>query len=332
MPPHSNERKKSFAIRVKEDDTGKRLDAFVAGAFPDLSRGAVSRVIRAGDITVSGVPKKPGFRISHGDIIAGRIDIDPAAADEVAPEPVEIDIVFEDHLFLVINKAPGTVVHPAPGHDHGTITHGLLHLRPRIYGVGGAPARSGIVHRLDKDTSGIMIVAKNESAYHYLVSQFKTRSVAKKYVGIVHGVPETDSGRIVLKIGRHLRQRKKMAVTDRENARDAETHWKTRETYQGISLLEFDIKTGRTHQIRVHCAAIGHPIVGDKTYGLKKPCRHFKGAALKEIISTVPRQLLHAWQLELNHPESGEKMRFEAPIPADMTDFISAFAKIDQFI
>jgi len=329
--PNSNKRRKSFAIHVKEGDAGKRLDAFVAEAFPEYTRSAVTRFIRNGDITISGIPKKPGSRVNLGDMVSGCIAVDTPATDEIAPEPVEIEIVFEDPFFLVINKAPGTVVHPAPGHDHGTITHGLLHLRPEILGVGGAPDRSGIVHRLDKDTSGIMIVAKNESAYNYLISQFKTRSVAKKYLGIVHGVPEPPAGRIVLKIGRHARQRKKMTVTDRENARYAETHWRTRETYSGTSLLEFDIKTGRTHQIRVHCAAIGHPIVGDKTYGLKKPGRGFKNPRVKAAITDVSRQLLHAWQLSLVHPESGEKMQFEAPMPADMVDFIKTCAQTDQF-
>ncbi len=328
--PHSNERKKSFAIHVTKGDTGKRLDAFVVETFPEFTRSAVTRFIRNGDITIAGIPKKPGFRVRNGDLVSGCVLVAPSPVHEIAPEPVNLEIIFEDPLFLVINKAPGVVVHPAPGHNHGTITHGLLHLRPSIFGVGGAQDRSGIVHRLDKDTSGIMIVAKNESAYRYLISQFKNRSVAKKYLGIVHGIPETHSGRIILKIGRHARHRKKMTVSERENARYAETHWRTREVYDGVSLVEFDIKTGRTHQIRVHCAAVGHPIVGDKTYGFKKPCRQFSNPAVKGAIAAVSRQLLHAWQLALVHPESGEKMQFEAPIPADMAEFIKTCAQSDQ--
>ena len=321
---HSEVLTKSFAVRVGEDDIGKRLDFFVTSAFPELSRSNASRLIRDGRITISGIKKKPGYRVNEDDVIDGTFET-PSSVD-FKPEPVDIDIVFENRLFLVINKQPGIVVHPAPGHDHGTIAHGLLHHCPEIEGVGGTRSRPGIVHRLDKDTSGIMIVAKNEFAYHYLVSQFKQRTVGKKYLGIIHGIPERDSGQVVLNIGRHAGLRKKMSVSRHKTARRAETHWTVRDTLDRLSLLEFDIKTGRTHQIRVHCAAIGHPIVGDQIYGYKKPANGFRDEPeLQKIISNVPRQMLHAWQLELKHPESGEMLKFEVPMPEDMVSLIAEF-------
>ncbi len=315
---------RSFAILVDNDDIGKRLDTFITSTFPEISRSAASRLIRNGDISVQGVIKKPGFRVNAGDIVSGTI----SELTDVAfkPEPVDIDIIFEDNLFLVINKKPGIVVHPSPGHDHGTIANGILFHRPQIEGVGGIPTRPGIVHRLDKDTSGILIIAKTESAYNYLVSQFKERSISKTYIGIVFGIPDRESGQIVLNIGRHASMRKKMTVTDRDSARYAETHWKIRERYHRLSLMEFDIKTGRTHQIRVHCAAIRHPIVGDLIYGFKKPYKLFEDTpALKKIISGVPRQMLHAWHLKVYHPETGELLHFETPIPGDMLSFLENF-------
>jgi len=318
----------SFAVMVETDNAGKRLDTFLTSAFPQLSRSSISRLIRDGHITLSGAKKKPGYRVNDGDIVAGVVPQSTDDAD-LTPEPIDIDIVFEDHLFLVVNKKPGIVVHPSPGHDHGTIANGLIFHRPQIKGVGGLPTRPGIVHRLDKDTSGILITAKNEFAYNYLISQFKDRSVSKKYLGLVYGIPDRESGQIALKIGRHASHRKKMSVTDHTTARFAETHWKIRDKFDRISLLEFDIKTGRTHQIRVHCAAIRHPIVGDLTYGFKRPHKLFSDTpGLNKIIRAVPRQMLHAWQLIIRHPESGEPLKFEVPLPEDMMSLINSFGAL----
>ncbi|MBC2715812.1 MAG: RluA family pseudouridine synthase [Desulfobacteraceae bacterium] len=316
----------SFAIRVDNDDIGKRLDTFITTTFPEISRSTASRLIRNGDVTVSGAIKKPGYRVNGGDIVYGTICELPDVAFKPEPLDIDIDIIFEDSRLLVINKKPGIVVHPSPGHGNGTIANGLLYHRPQIEGVGVDPTRPGIVHRLDKDTSGIMVVAKTESAYKYLVSQFKERLISKKYLGIVFGIPDRESGQIILNIGRHASLRKKMTVTDHGKARYAETHWKIRERYDRLSLLEFDIKTGRTHQIRVHCAAIRHPIVGDLIYGFKKPYKVFDDMPLlKKIITSVPRQMLHAWQLRLRHPETNETLRFEAPLPDDMISFLENF-------
>ena len=323
MQDKSNE---SFAVPIDIDDNGKRLDTFISSTFPEISRSAASRLIRNGDITISGSIKKPGYRITAGDIVSGHIR--ELSSESFDPEPMDIQILFEDALFLVINKQPGIVVHPSPGHVHGTLANGLLFLRPAIKGVGIDPTRPGIVHRLDKDTSGIMIVAKTASAYNFLISQFKKRTITKTYLGIVFGIPKQEKGQIVSNIGRHASHRKKMAVTGSEKGRYAETHWKIKEKYDQLSLLEFSIKTGRTHQIRVHCSAIGHPIVGDQTYGFKKPMKRFDDMPmLKTILNKVPRQMLHAWQLGLQHPENGEELRFEAPLPGDMAGLIHKIKK-----
>jgi 23S rRNA pseudouridine1911/1915/1917 synthase len=325
---HDNSNR-SFAIPVDIIDIGKRLDTFITSTFSELSRSTASRLIRNGVITIDGSIKKPGYRVNAGDIVSGCIpDQSPCPLE---PEPIDIQILFEDPLFLAINKNPGIVVHPSPGHAHGTVSNGLLFLRPDIKGVGVDPTRPGIVHRLDKDTSGIMIIAKTESAYNFLVAQFKERQISKTYLGIVHGIPDQESGQIVLKIGRHASHRKKMTVTDDEKGRIAETHWKIKEKYQRMSLMEFDIKTGRTHQIRVHCAAIRHPIVGDQAYGFKKPFKIFEDMPpLKKIVCNVPRQMLHAWQLGFLHPETGKNVRFEAPLPVDMMEFINSIKKTSQ--
>ena len=318
----------SFVFLVDHDNADKRLDAFVAALFPDISRSTISRLIRLGEITVRHSIKKPGFRLSPGDMISVSIpDLEPSS--HLTPEPMDLAILFEDPAILVINKPPGLVVHPSPGHAQGTLANGILHHIPAIAGVGGFPKRPGIVHRLDQDTSGALVVAKTEKTYHDMVLQFKERLISKTYLGLVYGNIDKDSGRIVLPIGRHAKNRKKMGITDSSNARYAETHWKLRERFEQVSLVELDIKTGRTHQIRVHCAAIHHPIVGDQVYGFKKPGRLFDdNPLLKKFIQTIPRQMLHAWRLGFIHPETRENMQFEAPLPDDMTAVI---AEIREF-
>ncbi len=315
-------RKGSFSILVDDDDTGKRLDTFIVSSFPELSRNMASKLIRQGFIKVGNLIKKPSFRVHTDELVSGCITLKKF---HFSPEPVDLDIIFEDTALLIINKQPGIVVHPSPGHDHGTLAHGLIYHRPDISGVGGVPIRPGIVHRLDKDTSGIMVVAKTQTAYEHLAAQFKDRMIGKTYLGFVYGIFEKENDRIVLNIGRHKGNRKKMAATDDARARYAETHWKVIKQFDRIALLEFDIKTGRTHQIRVHCSAIKHPIVGDPVYGLKRP--HKLVADMPQLLNAVkavPRQMLHAWRLSLNHPDTGEKLQFEAPIPEDMIIFQKA--------
>jgi 23S rRNA pseudouridine1911/1915/1917 synthase len=230
--------------------------------------------------------------------------------------------LYQDSHIVVLNKQAGLVVHPAPGHCRGTLVNALLYHCPDLKGIGGE-IRPGIVHRLDKDTSGTMVVAKNVGAHKSLARQFKKRTVQKKYIALVYGEFRADEGTITLPIGRHPVHRKRMS-TITHKGRTAETSWLVRERFRNITLLELTLKTGRTHQIRVHCASMGHPIVGDTVYcsrkRLKDTVRLFSGESSSKVapLKTVPRQMLHAWRLGLTHPHTGEVMTFESPIPEDM--------------
>jgi 23S rRNA pseudouridine1911/1915/1917 synthase len=237
------------------------------------------------------------------------------------PEPIPIDILFEDSHLLVINKQAGLVIHPAPGHNSGTLVNALLHHCTDLSGIGGE-LRPGIVHRLDKETSGTMVVAKTEPVLNHLAAQFKKRTVGKTYLALVCGRVKEDSGEILLPIGRHQVHRKKMSVRSR-HARTAHTQWKARERYENATLLEVTLKTGRTHQIRVHCAAIGHPILGDTVYGGRK---RKKSPLVKDntgkLLPLPRRQMLHAWRLSFVHPVTEVEMAFESPVPKDMAEVI----------
>ena len=300
-----------FTIHVERPDSGKRLDAVVAAHLSDLSRALAATLIRNGAVRVNEEPRKPGYRIKPGDVIQGSIP--PPEPVSYAPEPIPLDILYEDALLIVVNKPPGLVVHPAPGHVSGTLVNGLLYHCPGLEGIGGK-LRPGIVHRLDKETSGTLVVAKTGPVHHHLSRQFKSRHVKKKYLALVAGEMESDSGSVKLPIGRHPIHRKKMS-THSAAGRSAETLWRVRKRFQGISMLELDLKTGRTHQIRVHCAAIHHPIIGDRVYGRR--------AAGKIPVPKAPgRQMLHAWQLGFTHPNAEQWMQFESPIPEDMKAFM----------
>jgi 23S rRNA pseudouridine1911/1915/1917 synthase len=237
---------------------------------------------------------------------------------DIVPEPIPLDIIFEDDDLIIINKPAGLVVHPAAGHPTGTVVNGLLHHCPSLEGIGGEQ-RPGIVHRLDKDTSGLLIVAKSQPAHIRLSDQFKQRRIGKIYWALVEGRPQNSRGRIELPIGRHPSDRKKMS-TRSSNGRDAVTLWRVKEQFPEATLLEVDLKTGRTHQVRVHCQAMGHPVVGDPVYGR----RSRSGSSAKEssnfleIVHTARRQMLHARQLIFNHPGHGRSLTFEAPLPDDM--------------
>jgi 23S rRNA pseudouridine1911/1915/1917 synthase len=243
------------------------------------------------------------------------------------PEPLDIDILFEDPDLIVVNKPPGLVVHPAPGHATGTLVHGLLHHCPDLEGIGGE-LRPGIVHRLDKDTSGALVVAKNASAHRDLAKQFKSRKVKKKYLALVHGEMESDSGVISLPVGRHPVDRKRMSTASRKS-RTAETSWRVKERFGGATLIDLNLKTGRTHQIRVHCAAVNHPIVGDAVYGRRRRRKVItNGNEFSNIIKSIDRQMLHARRLEFNHPDKATLVSVEAPVPQDIQAVIHALRKI----
>ncbi len=310
--------KSAFKILVEEPDSGKRLDLFVASRISDCSRSVAAILIRNGKIRVLGAAKKPGYRIKKGDEIRGLIP--PPEPVLFKPEPIEIDILYDDEYLIVVNKPPGLVVHPAPGHYTGTLVNGLLYHFPELEGIGGE-LRYGIVHRLDKDTSGVLVVAKNAAAHHNLAGQFKSRKINKGYLALVHGEMKSDSGAVSLPIGRHPVDRKKMSTRSRKS-RCAETLWRVRERFEGITLVELDLKTGRTHQIRVHFAAVNHPIIGDSVYGRRKVGK--KVSFGKNLFVAIPRHMLHAWCLGLTHPNTETAVSFEAPMPHDMEELIKA--------
>ncbi|WP_208022595.1 RluA family pseudouridine synthase [Desulfonema ishimotonii] len=314
-----------FAITVSRTSSGQRMDALVAGHLPDVSRAFVTTLIRSGSIRVGGQVRKPGYRLKTGDQITGSVPRPVAVSYE--PEPIPLDFLYEDADLVVINKRPGLVVHPAPGHYAGTLVNALLYHCPDIKGIGGE-LRPGIVHRLDKETSGVLIIAKTAPALAHLAHQFKSRTVRKTYLALVHGETKQDSDRITLPIGRHPVDRKKMSVVSR-HGREAETLWSVCRRFRETTLLEVNLKTGRTHQIRVHCAAIRHPLVGDPVYCSGKIAKNHTGPVLQRI-SSARRQMLHAWKIRFIHPRSGHEMAFEAPPYPDMENVINALEKLSK--
>jgi 23S rRNA pseudouridine1911/1915/1917 synthase len=303
-----------FSFSVLNEHAGERLDNMVALQVTGCSRSMAADLLREGQIRVRNEIKKPGYRVKAGDIISGCIPAPEPISCE--PEAITLSILHEDDAIVVISKPAGMVVHPAPGHFSGTIVNAILYHCPNLAGIGGK-IRPGIVHRLDKDTSGILVVAKTASAQAHLGTQFKDRTLQKTYLAIVSGRMKTASGVIDLPIGRHPVDRKKMSVLSKRN-RDARTLWRVKELFDAASFLEIEIKTGRTHQIRVHCAAIKHPVVGDSVYGYRN-----SGAHLPDVLKTVTRQMLHAWRIAFTHPGTGEKIHLEAPIPEDMSQVLN---------
>jgi 23S rRNA pseudouridine1911/1915/1917 synthase len=287
-------------IIVEAADAG-RLDAFLANAAPEVSRAQWKTLIEAGRVTVNGAACKPNRKLRAGDELCWSL---PAAVPaELRPEDIPLDILYEDEALLVLNKPPGLVVHPAAGNETGTLVNALLFHDPAFRGVD----RAGIVHRLDKDTSGVMVVAKTNEAMDALQRQFKERRIEKRYLALVWGHPPA-TGRIENRIGRHPVQRKKMTVL-KEGGREAVSRYKVLEQFDDAALLQVQIETGRTHQIRVHMAHAGHPVVGDTVYGR---------ARKKKLPLAPKRQMLHAAGLEFNHPVTGKRLSFEAPLFDDM--------------
>ena len=291
----------------------ERLDSVLAARHPDFSRARLEGLIKAGFVTVNGVPAaKAGQKVAPDDVIV--LTIPPPVPAQPEPEDLPVSVIYEDDDIIVVDKPAGLVVHPAPGHFSGTLVNALLHHCPSLAGIGGV-ARPGIVHRLDQDTSGVMIAAKTQRAMDVLAKEFASHAnMEKTYLAIVHGKPVPAEGRIENMIGRSPFDRKKMAVVER-NGKIAITRYKLLATDKdaGLSAVLCDIETGRTHQIRVHLASIGHPVAGDVIYGRSR---------LDKLVSPPPmRQLLHAWRLSLKHPVSREQMTFEAPPPDDFMQY-----------
>jgi 23S rRNA pseudouridine1911/1915/1917 synthase len=315
----------AFTIFVEPDNAGQRLDTAVASHLSDCSRSLAASLITQKLIRVNQQLKKPGYRLKPGDCIEGQVPL-PAPV-EYKPEPIPLNIRYQDRHIIVINKQPGMVVHPAPGHRSGTLVNALLFHCPDLGAIGGE-IRPGIVHRLDKDTSGTMVVAKDAASQEELARQFKAREVEKQYLALVYGEFASETGEIELPIGRHPVDRKRMSTTTRKG-RAALTAWTVLERWDGITLLELNLKSGRTHQIRVHCSAIGHPVIGDRVYRSRNSISNLKNklaghqSRIIAAIKSAERQQLHAWRLGLTHPKTGKFLTFESPLPADMEALIA---------
>jgi 23S rRNA pseudouridine1911/1915/1917 synthase len=288
---------------VPAREAGRRLDQFVVHDS-GFSRATVQRLIRQERVRIGGTPRKASYRVRGGDQVV--VTVPPPEVAALAPEPIPLDVLYEDDDLVVINKPPGLVVHPGAGRPGGTLVNALLSRYPGLIAVGGVE-RPGLVHRLDKETSGCLVVAKGDAAHRHLSRQFEARQVHKTYLALVHGSVKPAQGRIALPIGRHVRERKRMAVRTRKG-RETETVFRVLRSTAHCSLVEVKPTTGRTHQIRVHLAAIGYPVVGDTLYG---------GRRERRSRWKVPRHLLHAWRLAFVHPRTGTVMECTAPVPAD---------------
>lgn len=312
---------------VAEPQHGKRLDAILAAAFPEHSRVRMQEAISAGGAAVDGRPvTRPAERLRTGERVTIRLP--DAARAGPAPEDIPLDVLYEDEHLAVVNKPPGMVVHPAKGHWSGTLAGAIQHRFGGVSGVGG-PTRPGIVHRLDRDTSGVIVVARTDAAHMKLAAQFEGREVEKEYFAIIAGSPRLDRDLIDRPIGAHPYQREKMAIReDHSTVREAQTFYEVTERFDGFAALRVLPKTGRTHQIRVHLASVGCPILCDRLYGGR--ARLALGELLRRWEDTTPvleRQALHAWRIRLAHPATGERMEFAAPLPADLTAALDAIRR-----
>lgn len=287
-------------LKCVADHTGERVDQFLARTVPDLTRSAVQRLLEEGAVTLGGEPVKKNRKTEAGEVYV--VDLPDPEPIEALPQNIPLDVVYEDEDVIVVNKPVGMVVHPAAGHPDGTLVNALLyHCGNSLSGINGK-LRPGIVHRIDRDTSGLIIAAKNDAAHLALAAQLEDHSLYREYHAIAVGGFREDAGAVDAPLARHPVDRKKMAV-DRVNGKNAVTHWRVLERYSGYTYLQCRLETGRTHQIRVHLASLGHPLLGDTVYGAKKPVPGLAG------------QCLHARKLTFTHPRSGEEMTVECPLP-----------------
>jgi 23S rRNA pseudouridine1911/1915/1917 synthase len=294
-------------IDLEVEATTERLDRYLAEQLPDLSRSRIQKLIEQKQVWVNGqVCTSKKAMVKQGDRLS--LTIPEAQPLDLQPEDIPLEILYEDEHLLILNKPSGLVVHPAPGHEAGTLVNALLAHCGELPGIGGVQ-RPGIVHRLDKDTSGAIAIAKTDQAHQHLQAQFKAKTARREYLAIVFGAPAAESGTVDLPIGRHLVDRKKMAIVPEEKGgRQAITHWSVKERLGNYTLVQFQLETGRTHQIRVHTAQMGHPIVGDPVYGFGR-----------SVGVNLEGQALHAWKLRLQHPLSGEWIEAIAPLPDTFT-------------
>lgn len=297
-------------INVQTSEAGERLDIFLAKKT-GITRAQIQRLIDKGDISVNGKIFSRSYRVKTDDSISIRIPEKETGG--LIPEPIPIEILYKDEYLVVVNKPAGMVVYPAAGHTHGTLMNAISYHCKNLATMGG-PLRPGVVHRLDKDTSGVMVIALNDEVYYNLIEQFRHRTINRRYIALIYGDLKEDAGEISLKIGRSESDRKKMS-TRVKRGKEAVTGWKVLERFENATLIEARLGTGRTHQIRVHFASIGHPVLGDKTYGKKVDVE----IRTKRKIS-FPRQMLHAELLGFIHPATGKYLEFSAPLPDDMAE------------
>ena len=312
---------------IQTDQRGERLDRFLLNATEGVSRTYLQRLIRDGDVTVNGkVGKQPSYVLRDGDRVSLTLP-PPRPLDTLQPEKIALDILHEDRALIVLNKPAGMLVHPANGVNVGTLVNALLaHCPTDLSGIGGVE-RPGIVHRLDKDTSGVLVVAKTDVVHRGLSVQFEQHSITRQYVAIVCGTPAKATGTIDARIARSRRDRRRMTTVE-TGGRHAVTHYEVLETYSKFAFVQLTLETGRLHQIRVHLQHIGHPVAGDAVYrGEQRALNDADTAALKHALARLKRQALHARVLGFEHPATGENLTFSAPIPKDMQSLVDALRK-----
>ena len=302
-------------LEITAKESGDRVDALLARNIEGLSRSAAQRLIDSGCVLLNGAPVKKNYKCSIGEQF--EVTLPPTEELALVAQDIPLDIAYEDEDLIVINKVRGMVVHPAPGHPDGTLVNALLyHCGNSLSGIGGEK-RPGIVHRIDKDTSGLLIVAKNDFSHQRLSAQLADRSLSRTYEAVVRGVFHEDAGTVDRPIGRHPVDRKRMAVTEK-NSRPAVTHWQVIDRYRAYTHVRCQLETGRTHQIRVHMASIGHPLLGDYTYGSPSPEKGLEG------------QCLHARKLKFIHPRSGEKIQIESSLPSYFLEVLSRLGSKEE--
>lgn len=311
------------SFEVSENEAGARLDRFLADALPDFSRSQIQKNIESGAVSLNGkVELSSKVRVKAGDVVL--YEPPPPSPIDLLPENIPLSILYEDESLLVVDKPAGLVVHPALGHWSGTLVHALLFHVPEFQTRNDL--RPGIVHRLDQETSGAMIVAKTEAAQSKLVEMFQERKIKKTYLAVTHGVPNPRYGRIETKFGRHPKDRKRFSSRVPEG-KEAITEYEVIEAYPGAALLSVRLETGRTHQIRVHFSDLGYPLVGDKMYGARKS-RMTRDPRVRGLVENFERTALHAHKLAFLHPITSRKMSFEAPIPEDLANLIAELQSV----
>src|ERR1051326_8509700 len=304
-------------FQVAAEDAGVRIDSYLATRIAGWSRARLQRLIETEDVLVNGKPAKPSYKLREHDEL--EIELVAPSTTSFVPEPIPIDIVYEDETLVVVNKPAGLVVHPAAGIHSGTLANALAYHFEQLPGS-GAGVRPGIVHRLDRDTSGLLVVAKTEAALENLSDQFRDRTVFKSYVALVHGRLQTDSGRIEQPLARDPANRTRMAVV--RGGRSALSLYRVRQRFDRFTLLDVELKTGSTHHIRVHLAWLKHPVVGDETYGAGRD-NTIQDAKLRAVVRNLGRHFLHAEKLAFTHPETGQRVEFNSPLPPKLAGLLT---------